>query len=260
MSFMGRGRKFKPVINIKTGQIYDSVRAAAKAAQVSEGTMSRWLSGNIPASMDMTWSFEDNDSLEYLKQLRPLNPYGWSKASFDIKVAREISEGRGCPKQYAGLKFFNVYGPNEYHKGGQKSVICHIFPNVKENKPVKLFKSYNANYKDGWQLRDFIYVNDVVDVIVWLLQNPKINGLFNVGTGTARSFYDLAKATWNALGLEEKVEFVDMPENIRDRYQYYTQANISKLRTAGYTKPMTSLEDGVNDYVTKYLNRDDIYR
>lgn len=204
--------------------------------------------------------FEDNDSLEYLKQLRPLNPYGWSKASFDIKVAREISEGRGCPKQYAGLKFFNVYGPNEYHKGGQKSVICHIFPSVKENKPVKLFKSYNANYKDGWQLRDFIYVNDVVDVIVWLLQNPKINGLFNVGTGTARSFYDLAKATWNALGLEEKVEFVDMPENIRDRYQYYTQANISKLRTAGYTKPMTSLEDGVNDYVTKYLNRDDIYR
>lgn len=203
--------------------------------------------------------FDDNASLDYLKSLRPLNPYGWSKASFDVKVAREIAEGRATPKQYAGLKFFNVYGPNEYHKGGQKSVIAHIFPSVKNNEPVKLFKSYNPNYKDGWQLRDFVYVKDVVNVIVWLLQHPEVNGLFNVGTGKARSFYDLAKATWNALGLEEKITFVDMPESIRDRYQYFTEANMSKLREAGYDKPMTSLEEGVADYVINYLNKEDPY-
>ena len=203
--------------------------------------------------------FTDRADLEYLKSLRPLNPYGWSKASFDVKVAREIAENRPTPKQYAGLKFFNVYGPNEYHKGGQKSVIAHIFPSVKKNEPVKLFKSYNPDYKDGWQLRDFVYVKDVVDVIVWLLQHPEVSGLFNVGTGEARSFYDLAKATWNAMGMEEKIEFVEMPESIRDRYQYFTQADMHKLREAGYTKPMTSLEEGVADYVQNYLNKEDIY-
>lgn len=203
--------------------------------------------------------FDDNDSIEYLKKLRPLNPYGWSKASFDVKIARELLLGRKTPKQHVGLKFFNVYGPNEYHKGGQKSVIAHIFPNVKKDEPVKLFKSYNPNYKDGWQLRDFVYVKDIVDVIMWLLKNPQVNGLFNVGTGNARSFYDLAKATWNALGKEEKIDFVEMPENIRDRYQYFTEANLDKLRKAGYTKPMTSLEDGVKDYVVNYLNKEDQY-
>ena len=203
--------------------------------------------------------FEDHDDLDYLKKLRPLNPYGWSKASFDIKVARELAEGRDAPKQHVGLKFFNVYGPNEYHKGGQKSVVCHIFPSVKNNTPVKLFKSYNKDYKDGWQLRDFVYVKDVVDVIIWFLKHPKISGLFNVGTGKARSFYDLAKATWNALGLEEKIEYVEMPENIKDKYQYYTQANITKLREVGYNKEMTSLEDGVKDYVTNYLDQTDQY-
>lgn len=203
--------------------------------------------------------FEDHDDLDYLKKLRPLNPYGWSKSSFDIKVARELAEGREAPKQHVGLKFFNVYGPNEYHKGGQKSVVCHIFPSVKNNTPVKLFKSYNKDYKDGWQLRDFVYVKDVVDVIIWFLKHPKISGLFNIGTGKARSFYDLAKATWNALGLEEKIEYVEMPENIKDKYQYYTQANITKLREVGYNKEMTSLEDGVKDYVTNYLDQTDQY-
>lgn len=203
--------------------------------------------------------FSDNESLEYLKKLRPLNPYGWSKSSFDVKVAREIAEGRATPKQNVALKFFNVYGPNEYHKGGQKSVIAHIFPSVKRGEPVKLFKSYNPSYEDGWQLRDFVYVKDVVDVIVWFLQNPQVSGLYNVGTGTARSFYDLAKATWNALGLEEQIVFVDMPEAIRDRYQYFTQADMTKLRNAGYSKPMTKLEAGVKDYVVNYLNKDDPY-
>ncbi len=204
--------------------------------------------------------FSDSEDLAYLKSLRPLNPYGWSKASFDVKVAREVAEGRRLPKQYAGLKFFNVYGPNEYHKGGQKSVVAHIFPSVKNNEPVKLFKSYNPAYRDGWQLRDFVYVRDAVDVVVWLLRNPGVSGLFNVGSGEARSFYDLAKATWNALGLEEKIVFTEMPESIRDRYQYYTRADLAKLRAAGYDKPMTSLEEGVADYVLGYLNKPDMYR
>lgn len=204
--------------------------------------------------------FEDRQDLEYLKALRPLNPYGWSKASFDVKVAREIEMGRKTPRQWAALKFFNVYGPNEYHKGGQKSVIAHIFPSVKAGEPVKLFKSYKEGYADGWQLRDFVYVDDVVNVIAWLLQNPQVSGVFNVGTGKARSFFDLAKATWNALGLEEQVVYVDMPEAIRDRYQYFTEADISKLRAAGYDTPMTELEDGVKDYVLNYLNKEDSYR
>ncbi len=204
--------------------------------------------------------FEDRQDLEYLKALRPLNPYGWSKASFDVKVAREIEMGRKTPRQWAALKFFNVYGPNEYHKGGQKSVIAHIFPSVKAGEPVKLFKSYKEGYADGWQLRDFVYVDDVVNVIAWLLHNPQVSGVFNVGTGKARSFFDLAKATWNALGLEEQVVYVDMPEAIRDRYQYFTEADISKLRAAGYDAPMTELEDGVKDYVLNYLNKEDSYR
>ncbi len=209
---------------------------------------------------DGSLGFVDDSSLDYLKSLRPLNPYGWSKASFDVKIARELAEGRRIPRQYVGLKFFNVYGPNEYHKGGQKSVVAHIFPSICRDEPVKLFKSCNPDYRDGWQLRDFVYVEDVVDVIVWMLENPGVCGLFNVGTGKARSFYDLAKAAWNAMGRQEKIVFVDMPESIRDRYQYFTQADLTRLRNAGYSKPMTTLEDGVGEYVTRYLNSADIYR
>ncbi len=203
--------------------------------------------------------FDDRDDLEYLNNLRPLNPYGWSKAFIDRKVAREVSLGRKTPKQYVGLKFFNVYGPNEYHKGGQKSVIAHIFPSVKNNEEVKLFKSYNPQYQDGQQLRDFVWVGDIVDVIIWMLKNPNISGLFNVGSGAARSFYDLAAATWAAMGMDAKIGFKDMPEQLRGKYQYYTCANLDKLRTVGYTKPMTSLEDGIREYVQKYLNQEDMY-
>lgn len=208
---------------------------------------------------DGSLGFRDDDDLEFLNNLRPLNPYGWSKTLFDRKVAREVLEERALPKQYAGLKFFNVYGPNEYHKGGQKSVVAHIFPDVKAGKEVKLFKSYNPKYKDGEQLRDFVWVGDCVDVVMWLLKNPEINGLFNVGTGQARSFYDLAKATWDALGKEPKIGFKDMPEELRGKYQYYTQADLSKLRKLGYTKQMTSLEDGIRMYVQQFLDKDDMY-
>lgn len=203
--------------------------------------------------------FEDREDLSFLNELRPLNPYGWSKALFDRKVAREIKEQRKTPKQYVGLKFFNVYGPNEYHKGGQKSVIAHIFPQVKNDEEVKLFKSYNHQYKDGQQLRDFVWVGDIADVIIFMLKNIHVNGLFNVGSGRARPFYDLAKSTWEAMGKEPKIGYKDMPEELKDKYQYFTQANITKLRDCGYVKKMTELEEGIKIYVTKYLNTSDKY-
>lgn len=204
--------------------------------------------------------FDDDESLPHLNSLRPLNPYGWSKALFDRWAARELAAGRPAPPQHVGLKFFNVYGPNEYHKGGQKSVVAHIFPDVKAGRPVRLFKSYHPDYKDGWQLRDFVWVGDVVSVITWMLEHREVSGLFNVGTGEARSFHDLAAATWAALGQDPQIVYVDMPESLRDKYQYFTQANLSKLRAAGYTAPMTKLEDGVRQYVQGYLNCADMYR
>jgi ADP-L-glycero-D-manno-heptose 6-epimerase len=208
---------------------------------------------------DGSQGFTDSNDLEDLNRLRPLNPYGWSKALFDRKVAREVLEGRGTPKQYVGLKFFNVYGPNEYHKGGQKSVIAHIFPNIKNDEETLLFKSYNPAYKDGEQLRDFVWVKDIVAVILWMLRHQNVNGIFNVGSGQARSFYDLAKATWNALNKTPKIGFKDMPQTLQGKYQYYTKADLTHLRHAGYTAPMTSLEDGVRQYVQNYLNQDDMY-
>ena len=208
---------------------------------------------------DGSLGFIDDDSLDFVRKLRPLNAYGWSKALFDRKVAREVAENRGTPAQYVGLKFFNVYGPNEYHKGGQKSVIAHIFPDVKNDNPVKLFKSYHPDYADGMQLRDFVWVGDCVNVVLFMLAHPSVNGLFNVGTGQARSFYDLAKATWNALGKKEKIVFKEMPQELRGKYQYFTQADMTKLRSVGYDTPATTLEDGVRQYVTQYLNCEDMY-
>ena len=203
--------------------------------------------------------FEDDDSVRYLNNLRPLNPYGWSKAFIDRKIAAVRAAGGKTPRQFVGLKFFNVYGPNEYHKGGQKSVIAHIFPSVKANEEVALFKSYNPDYKDGEQLRDFVWVGDIVDVVLWFLDHPEVSGLFNVGSGEARSFYDLAKATWTAVGLPAKIGFKEMPESLRKQYQYYTKANLTKLRNVGYDKPMTRLEEGVRLYVQNYLNTPDPY-
>lgn len=203
--------------------------------------------------------FTDDDTQEHLNALRPLNCYGWSKAVFDRRVARLRDEKRPTPPQYAGLKFFNVYGPNEYHKGSMKSVIAHIFPIAKANEEVKLFKSYHPDYKDGWQLRDFVWVGDIVNVVLWLMENPQVSGLFNIGAGEARSFYDLAASTFHALGLEPKIGYKDMPETLRPKYQYYTKADISKLRSMGYDKPMTPLEEGVRLYVQNYLNAPDPY-
>lgn len=203
--------------------------------------------------------FDDRDDLDYLNALRPLNAYGWSKAFIDRKIARDVSLDRKTPKQFVGLKFFNVYGPNEYHKGGQKSVVAHLYPLVERDEETLLFKSHNPDYRDGEQLRDFVWVGDVANVVLWALDNPSVSGLFNVGSGEARSFYDLAKATWIAAGKTPKIGFKDMPEELRGKYQYYTKANMEKLRAAGYDKPSTSLEEGVRIYVQEFLSREDAY-
>ncbi len=203
--------------------------------------------------------FNDDESIEHLATLRPLNPYGWSKHLFDRWVAKQKSRGDRGPTQCVGLKFFNVYGPNEYHKGSMRSVAEQVYPFAKRDEAFQLFKSHNPKYQDGGQLRDFVWVGDCVNVMLWLLDHPKTNGLFNLGTGKARSFADLAKAVYAAAGKEPKIAFRDMPEELRDKYQYFTEANMNKLRAAGYTAPFTSLEEGVRLYVQDYLAKPDPY-
>ncbi|MBS1640549.1 MAG: ADP-glyceromanno-heptose 6-epimerase [Bacteroidetes bacterium] len=212
------------------------------------------------------FGYDDNHELPF--KLHPLNPYGVSKNEFDkwaIQTSSQPSskgEGVNAPPFWAGLKFFNVYGPNEYHKARMASVIWHSFNQIKKDGVVKLFKSHRPDFKDGQQLRDFIYVKDLIAVIYWMFQSMeneqwKIenNGLYNLGTGKARSFDDLVKATFAGLDLQPNIVYIDMPEDIRDKYQYFTEANMSKLKAAGYTKPFYSLEKGVDDYVRNYLNK-----
>jgi len=228
----------------------------------------RWCAENakrlIYASSAATYGdgsqgFKDDANLQYLQNLRPLNPYGWSKQLVDCYIAKAIAAGEKAPPQWVGLKFFNVYGANEYHKEGQKSVVATKFPDAASGKAVTLFKSYNPNYPDGGQMRDFVYVADCVNVVLWLLDNPKISGLYNVGSGKARSFDDLARALFAALGKEPNIEYFEMPVTMRDKYQYFTQADMSKLKNVGYTQEFTSLEDGINDYVQNYLTKEDPY-
>lgn len=205
--------------------------------------------------------FNDDQSIEGLKHLMPLNPYGWSKHVFDRRIARVVeTKSEPLPPQWAGLKFFNVYGPNEYHKGDQMSVVCKLYPQVQAGAAARLFKSHHPDYQDGGQLRDFVWVGDVVDVMVWLYDNPNVNGIFNVGSGKARSFKDLAEATFKAAGKPPKINYIDMPETLREKYQYYTQADMTKLRAAGYNKPFTELEAGITQYVKDYLSKSDPYR
>lgn len=190
-----------------------------------------------------------NDDHELISSLKPLNPYGESKNEFD-KWALNQSES---PLFWAGLKFFNVYGPNEYHKNRMASVILHAFKQISETGKMRLFKSNHPDYKDGEQMRDFVYVKDVVDVCLFLMHHRKDSAIYNLGAGKARTFLDLTKATFHAMGKEPKIDFIDTPIDIRDKYQYFTEANMSKLRGIGYTKEFTTLEEGVKDYVTNYL-------
>lgn len=190
-----------------------------------------------------------NDDHTSVNKLKPLNPYGDSKQVFDEWVLSQ----QNTPPNWYGIKFFNVYGPNEYHKGRMASVILHATHQMMETGKVKLFRSHHAEYKDGWQLRDFIYVKDVVNVLHFLHSRKSTSGIYNLGTGQARSFYDLAASTFAACQLPPYIEFIDIPADIRDKYQYYTQAEMVKLKSVGYSTPFTSLEDGITDYVTNYL-------
>lgn len=203
--------------------------------------------------------FDDDQSEDALVELKPLNLYGYSKHAFDKFVAHEEKTNGATPPQWAGLKFFNVYGPNEYHKGSMKSVIAQSYPKIAAGEAVTLFKSHNPNYEDGGQLRDFVYVKDCVKVILWLLKNPEVSGLFNLGTGSARSFKDLALATFKAAGKNPDIQYIDTPVSIRDKYQYFTEANMQKLKEAGYGGNFYSLEDGIADYVQEYLAKEDPY-
>lgn len=195
--------------------------------------------------------FGYDDNHEIIEKLQPLNPYGVSKNEFDKWAIKQEKS----PYYWVGLKFFNVYGPNEYHKGRMASVVLHSFRQINEKGEMKLFRSHNPAYKDGGQMRDFVYVKDVVDVLYFLMHNRKPNnsGIYNLGSGRAQTFLTLAKSTFKAMGKEEKISFIDTPEDIRDKYQYFTEANMSKLRAIGYNKPFHTLEEGVEDYVKNYL-------
>jgi ADP-L-glycero-D-manno-heptose 6-epimerase len=204
--------------------------------------------------------FVDDATLPALRRLRPMNLYGWSKHLFDLAVLDRAARKQPLPPQWVGLKFFNVYGPNEYHKGEMMSVLCKVFDQAKAGVPVRLFKSHRPGIADGDQRRDFIYVEDVTAVVRWLIGTPSVNGLFNVGTGKAQSFREMIEAMFVALGRPPKIEYVDMPASIRDSYQYFTQASVEKLRRAGYNAGFTPLTTAVRRYVGEFLDRADRYR
>lgn len=191
--------------------------------------------------------FDDKMDID---KLMPLNGYGYSKQLFDQWVKHQAKE---TPDQHVGLKFFNVYGPNEYFKGGMASMIFHGYRQIRENGSIRLFKSCHPDYEDGGQLRDFVYVKDICKVILWFLEHKEISGLFNVGTGKAQSFRELAEATFYALNLEPNIIYIDMPEHLKEKYQYYTQADMSKLRSVGYRDTFCTLKNGCFDYVNAYL-------
>ncbi|MBO21366.1 MAG: ADP-glyceromanno-heptose 6-epimerase [Rhodospirillaceae bacterium] len=202
--------------------------------------------------------FDDSNDAALQAGLRPLNPYGWSKLLFD-RAALQMAATGHAPPQWAGLRFFNVYGPNEYHKGGQCSVVPQFWQQIRETGGVRLFKSHDPDYVDGGQLRDFVHVSDTVSVMLWLVENPEVSGIFNLGTGAARSFDEMAAAIFAAMGETPKINYVDMPNTVRNQYQYFTEARIDRLRAAGYDRPFTSLEEGVRSYVRSFLETNDPY-
>ena len=226
-------------------------------------TLWKWCTENkkrfIYASSAATYGngqngFIDNSDDDYLSKLVPLNLYGWSKHSVDRFIWNKIKDKRK-PKQCVGLKFFNVYGPNEFHKNDMKSIVLKIYEKVQDDKAIKLFKSHNPKYKDGEQLRDFIYVKDVVEVINWFIKKPNINGLFNVGSSTPQTFNDLTKFVYRNCNKKRNIKYINTPANIREQYQYFTKASLAKLRKTGYKKKFFTLEDGIGDYVKNYLRK-----
>jgi ADP-L-glycero-D-manno-heptose 6-epimerase len=265
------GRKLDAVIHM--GAISDTTATDGDVVLSTNFRLSlrllEWCSVNktplLYASSAATYGdgmdgFADDWSAAALRQLRPMNLYGFSKHLFDLALVDRLRRGERMPPQWAGLKFFNVFGPNEYHKGEMMSLVAKRFDEARAGKPVRLFKSHRDGIGDGEQKRDFIYVNDAVAVVRWLLDTPKVSGIFNVGTGAARSFRDLISAMFAALGRAPDIEYVDMPPAIRGQYQYFTQAEVENLRRAGYNAGFTPLEAAVKDYVTGYLDRPDRYR
>ncbi len=204
--------------------------------------------------------FGDQDDPASLAALRPLNAYGWSKKATDDIFARRIAEGQPKPPQWVGLKFFNVFGPNEYHKDDMRSIVVKLFDTVQAGEPVRLFKSCRPNIMHGEQRRDFVYVKDCTRAILWFLDNPKVSGIFNLGTGTARSFLDVAQAVLARLDKRAEIEFIEMPGLIRDRYQYFTEADMAKARAAGMTFAFSTLENAIEDYLECHLLQGDRYR
>ena len=219
----------------------------------------RFIYASSAATYGDAVDFDDKDDFQSLAALRPLNAYGWSKALFDQFAARQAARDY-APPQWVGLKFFNVYGPNEEHKHSMKSVASQIWPKVAGGQTVQLFKSYREGIADGGQTRDFVYVRDVADVVAWLNASEQVNGVYNLGSGTARTFEDMAKAVFAAAGKPAQIEYTPMPPAIRDKYQYFTEAKMDRLKAAGFNQPMTALEDGITDYVRNYLSQPDPYR
>ena len=209
---------------------------------------------------DGSQGFDDNGSVDYLEKLKPLNAYGWSKHLFDRRIARSIEKEELLPPQWVGLKFFNVYGPNELHKAEMASVVSKVYPFASRGEAFQLFKSHDNRFKDGGQLRDFIWVGDCVDIILWFLEHDGKSGLFNCGTGNPRSFLDLVETVYKTLEKKPLVNFIDTPESIKKNYQYYTKAEMQRLRDSGYNNPMTTLEDGIANYLNNYLNTNDQFR
>ncbi|SHF24997.1 ADP-glyceromanno-heptose 6-epimerase precursor [Mariniphaga anaerophila] len=196
-----------------------------------------------------------SDSHLNLSHLRPLNLYGWSKHNFDVWALKQPHK----PPFWAGLKFFNVYGPNEYHKGRMASVVLHAYNTIKKTGQMKLFKSHHKDYKDGEQSRDFVFVDDITDVMLYFMHNQDNPGIYNVGTGKARSFFDLTQAVFSSLNIDPQISFIDTPVELRGRYQYFTEAETDKLRAVGYTRPFVELEEGIDTYVGKYLVKESCY-
>ncbi len=265
------GRKLDAVIHM--GAISDTTAADGDAVMNTNFRLSLrlldWCTATqtpfIYASSAATYGegeqgFTDDWSLPALRKLKPMNLYGWSKHLFDLVVADRHAKKQKLPPHWAGLKFFNVYGPNEYHKGHMASVLSKVFAGAKAGEPVKLFKSYRDGIGDGEQRRDFIFVDDVVAVIRWLIDTPSANGIFNVGTGQAESFRDMIAAMFKAMGRAPNIQYIDMPENIRGQYQYFTQSSIENLRRAGYNAGFTALDKAVGQYVTGYLDQADKYK
>lgn len=265
------GRKLTAVIHL--GANSDTMATDADAVIASNFRLSLmlldWCTANrtpfIYASSaatygDGTAGFDDDCSVDALRRLRPLNVYGWSKHLFDLVVAERLQRRVDLPPQCVGLKFFNVFGPNEYHKGHMQSVIATVFADAQAGRSVRLFKSHRDGIYDGDQQRDFIYVDDTVAVMRWLIAHVGVSGIFNVGTGTARSFRDLVTALFRALGRDPSIVYSDMPVAIRERYQYFTRASMERLRQAGYDRQFTPIEAGVAEYATRFLAASDRYR